>query len=105
MGNGFAESVMKLKPGQWHGPVLSGYGVHLVYVFAYQQAPPALFENVKADVLADWQLVQREKFNADFLESLKKRYEIVIDEIPAERILIRPDETATIGEAAEIPAS
>ncbi len=52
------------------------------------------FEDAQADVLADWQLEQREKFNADFLESLKKRYEIVIDEIPAERILIRPDEIA-----------
>ena len=105
MGGGFAESVMKLEPGQWHGPVLSGYGVHLVYVYAHQVSPPAVLEDVKADVLADWQLERREQFNADFLESLKKRYEIVIDEIPAERILQRPDETATINETAEIPAS
>jgi hypothetical protein len=105
MGSGFAESVMKLEPGQWHGPVLSGYGVHLVYVFDFQESPPPVFEDVQASVLADWQLGQREKFNADFLESLKKRYEIVIDEIPLERILIRPDETATINETAEIPAS
>ena len=105
MGGGFAESVMNLEPGQWHGPVLSGYGVHLVYVYAHQVSPPAVLEDVKADVLADWQLERREQFNADFLESLKKRYEIVIDEIPAERILQRPDETATINETAEIPAS
>ena len=29
-GSGFAESVADLSPGQWHGPILSGYGVHLV---------------------------------------------------------------------------
>ena len=94
MGSGFAVSVMKLEPDQWHGPVLSGYGVHLVYVFDFQESPPPVIKDVQADVLADWQLVQREKFNTDFLESLKQRYEIVIDEIPAERILIKPDETA-----------
>ena len=25
---GFAEAVAQLEPGSWHGPVLSGYGVH-----------------------------------------------------------------------------
>ena len=88
MGNGFVEAVMQLEPGSWHGPVLSGYGVHLVYVYVYQKSPPAVFEDVQAAVLENWQLEQREKFNADFLENLKTRYEIVIDEIPAERILI-----------------
>jgi hypothetical protein len=29
-GRGFTEPVFKLEPQQWHGPVLSGYGVHLV---------------------------------------------------------------------------
>ena len=29
-GSGFTESLVELSPGQWHGPILSGYGVHLV---------------------------------------------------------------------------
>ena len=105
MGSGFAGSVMKLEAGQWYGPVLSGYGVHLVYVFDYQASTPAVFEDVQAAVLENWQMERRDKFNAEFLENLKSRYEIVIDEIPAERILTRPDETATVNETAEIPAS
>ena len=32
MGSGFVEAVVQLEPGAWHGPVLSGYGVHLVYL-------------------------------------------------------------------------
>ncbi len=87
MGSGFVEAVVKLEPGAWHGPVLSGYGVHLVYMYDYQKSPPAIFEDVQAAVLENWQFEQREKFNADFLENLKARYEIVIDEIPADRIL------------------
>ena len=87
LGSGFAEVVMTLEPGQWHGPVLSGYGVHLVYVYEFVKAPPAVFENVQARVLEDWHDEKREQFNADFLESLKSRYQIVIDELPADRLL------------------
>ena len=104
-GSGFAESLVKLSPGQWHGPVLSGYGVHLVYVYSYEKSPPAVFADVQAAVLENWQFEQREQFNADFLENLKSRYEIVIDEIPTERILLRPEETATVNEPTRVPAS
>ncbi len=105
MGSGFAGSVMKLQAGQWHGPVFSGYGVHLVYVSDKQISPAAVFEDVEAIVLENWQIEKRVQFNADFLESLKSRYEIVLDEIPAERILVTPDETATDKETTEVPAS
>jgi parvulin-like peptidyl-prolyl isomerase len=78
---------MDLEPGQWHGPVLSGYGVHLVYVYDHVAAPPPVFEEVQARVLEDWHTLKREQFNAEFLENLKGRYEIVIDELPADRLL------------------
>jgi len=87
LGSGFAEVVMELEPGQWHGPVLSGYGVHLVYVYEFVAAPPAIFEKVQARVLEDWHAQKREQFNADFVESLKSRYQILIDELPADRLL------------------
>ncbi len=105
MGTGFVEAVVQLEPGSWHGPVLSGFGVHLVYVYSYEKSPPPVFEDVQAAVLENWQFEQREQFNADFLENLKSRYEIVIDEIPTERILLRPDESATVNEATQVPAS
>ena len=94
MGSGFSVVVMGLEPGQWHGPVLSGYGVHLVYVHDYAAAAPAVLEDVQPRVLDDWHAEKREQFNADFLESLKKRYEIVIDELPAERLLEAQTEAA-----------
>ncbi|MDH4021425.1 MAG: peptidylprolyl isomerase, partial [Xanthomonadales bacterium] len=78
MGSGFVEAVVQLEPGSWYGPVLSGYGVHLVYMYSYEKSPPPVFEDVQAAVLENWQFEQREQFNADFLENLKTRYEIVI---------------------------
>jgi len=92
LGSGFAEAVMRLEPGRWHGPVLSGYGVHLVYVYELRQASPPVFEDFKQGVLADWQKAQQEKFNADFYENLKSRYEIVIAEPPAGKVLEAPSE-------------
>jgi len=78
MGSGFAETVMALEPGKWHGPVLSGFGTHLVYVFAFTSAPPPKLDDVRDAVMTEWQRVETEQFNADFLDSLKARYEIVI---------------------------
>ena len=87
LGSGFAETVMGLEPGQWHGPVLSGYGVHLVYVYEFIEAPTVVFADVQARVLEDWHEEKREQFNAEFLASLKSRYQIVIEELPADRLL------------------
>ena len=64
---------------KWHGPVLSGFGTHLVYVFEFVQAPPPELADVRAAVLVEWQRVETEQFNVDFMESLKARYEIVIE--------------------------
>jgi len=79
MGTGFAESVMQLEPGKWHGPVLSGFGTHLVYVFDFQPAPLPELADVRDDVIAEWQRQKTEQFNIDFLEGLKARYDIVIE--------------------------
>jgi len=99
LGSGFAESVLALEPGQWHGPVLSGYGVHLVYVFTMQVAPAPQFEVVRERVLEDWHTVKREEFNQQFLKSLKERFEIIVDELPADRLLDGQIEAAQAGEA------
>jgi peptidyl-prolyl cis-trans isomerase C len=87
-GSGFSASVMELEPGQWHGPVLSGYGTHLVYVNALEIAPPPMFEDVQASVMENWTTEQQEIFNEAFFKSLKSRYEIVIETAP-----LLPDNT------------
>lgn len=86
-GSGFSESVMQLEPGKWHGPVLSGFGTHLVFVYSVHVPPPPVFEDVRQYVLANWQTRQQETFNADFFENLKGSYEIVVAEIPLDRLV------------------
>ena len=101
LGKDFAESVMNLEEGRWHGPIVSGYGVHLVYVFDFNASPPAVFEEVRDAVFENWQVERRIQFNTDFLENLKSRYEIVIDEIPTDRII----ENRTDAELSGVPAT
>lgn len=79
-GGGFAEGVMGLSPGVWHGPVYSGYGVHLVYVHAHDVAPPPDFESVRERVREDWLAGERKALDEKFLEELRGRYRIVIEE-------------------------
>jgi hypothetical protein len=79
MGTDFATRVMHLAPGEWHGPLLSGYGTHLVYVYDYERAPPPVLDDMRDKVLAEWQREQLEKFNADFLNGLIDQYEVVIE--------------------------
>jgi hypothetical protein len=81
-GGGFADSMVELAPGQWHGPVLSGYGVHLVYVHSVSEAPPPLFAEVRERVRQDWVDAKRESLNEQFYASLRDRYTVVIDAIP-----------------------
>ncbi len=86
-GGGFSKAVMKLEPGTWHGPVLSGFGVHLVYVYEHVTAPAPDFAKVRHLVLKNWQFDHQEKFYQDFIDNLKNSYEIVIAQIPKDRVL------------------
>jgi hypothetical protein len=80
LGSGFTETLLTLVPGQWHGPVLSGFGVHLVYVNSITEPPPPVFAEVRERVIADWSLDRGEELNDKFYASLREQYTIVIEE-------------------------
>ena len=80
LGDGFATAVMELEPGIWHGPILSGFGVHPVYVFAWLPAPTPILADIRPVVLEAWQVAQSADFNEKFYEALKGRYDIIIDD-------------------------
>ena len=76
----FAESVFDLEQGEWIGPVLSGYGTHLVYVDAHIKAPEPDFDSVKEMLIEDWKDNKRQEINGKFFKDLIARYEIIIEE-------------------------
>ena len=78
-GSGFVETLVKLSPEEWHGPVLSGYGVHLVYIHHREEAHPAKLEDVKDRVLAAWQDMKRKEVSEKYLAGLLERYKVSIE--------------------------
>jgi len=76
----FARSVFELEPDRWHGPVLSGYGVHLIYVHHREEARDPELEAVRERVAQDWEDERREELNDEFYAQLRARYTIRIDE-------------------------
>ena len=79
-GSGFAESLMELEAGKWHGPVLSGFGTHLVFVNEIVSPPIPPFDEIKARVLEDWIEQKRESLNEEFYEALEDYYTIIVED-------------------------
>ena len=79
-GGEFARSVFALEPERWHGPVLSGYGVHLVYLHQRQEAPAPTFSTVEERVRQDWEEEKRRDLNEQFLSGLLGRYKVIIED-------------------------
>jgi hypothetical protein len=79
-GREFADKVFALEPYQWHGPVASAYGFHLVRISERQAAQPRPFDEVRAQVLNEWQRFQQARANAQFFAALLKKYDLVVEE-------------------------
>lgn len=78
-GSGFAQAIIKLSPGQWHGPVPSGYGVHLVNVHKQIKPPAPVLSEVRETVVRDWEADKVNEFNEKFYDNLRDRYKVVIE--------------------------
>jgi hypothetical protein len=83
-GQGFAQSVFELSPGEWHGPVLSGYGVHLVYVHDHAESPAPEFAVVEEIVKQDWLGDKRRELQEKFVSDVLASYEVVFEDLPEE---------------------
>jgi parvulin-like peptidyl-prolyl isomerase len=75
--------VFQLTPGEWAGPLESGYGVHLVRISNTEPARLPEFEEVRSQVTNLYLDDLRRRTNEEVYKRLKSRYEIIIAE-PAE---------------------
>lgn len=98
-GPGFAREVFALAPGAWHGPIASGYGLHLVAVASAQPARRRGFDEVRAQVLALWREERERESDARLFAGLLEKYDVVIDE--RVKPLVGPLGLARPPEAAE----
>ncbi|MGB5658392.1 MAG: peptidylprolyl isomerase, partial [Thermoanaerobaculia bacterium] len=89
-GNQFAEAIFELVPGNWEGPVQSGYGIHVVRIEGRQEAYLPPFEEVRPRVRDEFLSTRRREVDKLFFERLREDYEIVIEEPAPEPIDAEP---------------
>ena len=75
-GQQFVDQLTALSPQQWHGPVMSGYGLHLVYISNVEASRVSEFEEVKEQVKNDYLFELRKEANVKVYQKLRERYVI-----------------------------
>jgi hypothetical protein len=78
-GEKFAATLGDLAPGQWQGPVESGYGVHLVFVSERTEGRLPALSDVRDAVRREWANTRRLEANEKFYQELLKRYVVTIE--------------------------
>ena len=78
-GREFARSVFELEPERWHGPVLSGYGTHLVFVGGRREFPLPDLAEVKERVTQDWVDEKRGEITEQYFAGILDKYEVVVE--------------------------
>jgi peptidyl-prolyl cis-trans isomerase C len=91
-GAAFAESLTDLEPG-WHGPVVSGYGLHLVNVTERLPGRLPELEEIRSRIISDYNRVRRDRANQALYDGLADGYRIEIDEEAVRRSAL-PSQTA-----------
>ncbi len=77
-GTGFADLVKASEPGQWAGPVRSGFGYHLVRLGEVQSAAPLDLQENRARILGFWRQEQSTLLGEAQYELLRERYQVAM---------------------------
>lgn len=72
-----SRTLFALAPREWHGPLQSGYGWHLVFVETLEPARARPFADVRDRIRADYVDEQRQAVNAAALAAIKAKYVVL----------------------------
>lgn len=78
-GEDFAGHLVQMKPGQWDGPIRSGYGLHIVFVVKMNQGGIPEFTRVRELVRRDLLDARRRETREKLYQSLLAHYSVKIE--------------------------
>jgi hypothetical protein len=78
-GDGFAARLEAASPGEWTGPVESGYGAHLVRIESRVEGRLPELAEVREAVRRDWQSARTRDARERFYEALREGYDVRIE--------------------------
>ena len=79
-GEGFAHQLMRVTPGDWAGPLTSGFGGHLVLITENKPGRMPELAEVKEEVKREWLLARTEELKQNTFRKLLENYEVVMQE-------------------------
>ena len=79
-GKDFASQLFTLPVGGWQGPIPSGYGMHLVRIDNKSESHLPELNAVSEKVRTEWMAQQRRNMDNIFYQSLRQRYEVVVED-------------------------
>jgi parvulin-like peptidyl-prolyl isomerase len=78
-GEEFATAVLALEPGQWQGPIPSGYGLHLVRITRRQESRVPEWTEVRSRVVTDMEYEARNAAQEQLFQEIAQQYQVVFD--------------------------
>lgn len=75
-GQGVFDQIAELEPGEWSGPVTTGYGRHLVRLDVHEPGVLPPFEVVRERVEQDWRRSKADQLRSERFEQLRNQYDI-----------------------------
>lgn len=79
-GEPFSIDIMKVKPGQWTGPIRSGYGLHLVLVSQKVNGRLPGLEEIREVVGREWSAAHRKELKENIYNKLREKYTVVFEQ-------------------------
>lgn len=77
----FAAKLAELAPGRWAGPFSSPFGMHLVRLAGWGEAPMQPFDEVRDAVREEWQAEQLQAVRDRAYAALRQHYRVVIEAV------------------------
>ena len=78
-GAAFASELLKIKPGEWTGPLQSEYGLHLVVVRERTEGRLPDLSEIRSQVQREWTDTQRRERKINFYKNLREKYTVQVD--------------------------
>jgi len=79
-GEDFAHQLLAVTPGDWAGPLTSGFGGHLVLITEIKPGRMPELAEVKEAVKREWLLARTEELKQNTFRKLLENYEVVMQE-------------------------
>ena len=78
-GEEFATAVLALEPGQWRGPIPSGYGLHLVRITRRHESRVPDWTEVRGRIVTDMEYEARNAAQEQLFQEIAQQYQVVFD--------------------------